>query len=283
MSKIFVSYRREDSQNITGRITDHLAERFGSDHFFKDVDSIPLGEDFRSVIADALGDCSLLLAIIGPDWMAQDSNGHRRIDDPNDYVRSELRSAIESNIPVIPVLVDNCRMPDAESLPEDLRAISFKNAVLIRPDPDFRNDVDRLANHLAQRLNLVPAGAFRRRTIVAGVVTMLLILFVVVASNFFVGKPRNVPVTPIATRPKLRIGLKQWVGYTPLAVARELGLIPPGIEVDFRNVESVEEMNTKLVNGEIDIALIGQEGVTATKDFHSAKLCSLRVCACGTC
>ena len=69
MKDVFVSYRRSDSSDVTGRIYDHLKARLGPEHLFKDVDSIPLGKDFRRVIADAVGGCKVVLAVIGRDWL----------------------------------------------------------------------------------------------------------------------------------------------------------------------------------------------------------------------
>src|SRR5262245_58407928 len=107
MSTLFVSYRRSDTSDVTGRIFDQLRSRYGTAHLFKDVDSIPYGADFRKVIQEAVGQCDVLLAVIGDDWLTvQDADGKRRIDNPDDYVHVEVASALERNIPVIPVLVE---------------------------------------------------------------------------------------------------------------------------------------------------------------------------------
>ena len=85
MRNIFVSYRREDSSDVTGRIFDHLKTAFGEEHVFKDVDSIPLGTDFREVINEAIQRCDVLLAIIGEEWLdAKSGMGSRRLDDDFD-------------------------------------------------------------------------------------------------------------------------------------------------------------------------------------------------------
>ena len=89
MPRIFISYRRDDSVDVVGRICEHLVAQLGADALFKDVDSIPYGEDFRRAIAGAISECDVLLAVIGPDWLgAQD--GESRLDDPNDYVFSPM-------------------------------------------------------------------------------------------------------------------------------------------------------------------------------------------------
>src|SRR5262249_51959035 len=88
---IFISYRRQDSGDVTGRIYDRLVQQFGREAIFKDVDSIPLGVDFRGVLDKAVGKCNLLLAVIGRQWIgSQNESGARRLDDPRDFVRIEI-------------------------------------------------------------------------------------------------------------------------------------------------------------------------------------------------
>ena len=157
MQNIFISYRRDDAIDVTGRIADVLKGKLGEDVLFKDVDSIPLGTDFRRVIAAAVGRCDVLLAIIGDEWLEAKRKGEmstmqapsRRIDDPNDYVHIEIRAALERDIPVIPVLVERANMPQDKDLPEPLRPLAFRNAISVRPDPDFHNDMQRLCHALS--------------------------------------------------------------------------------------------------------------------------------------
>src|SRR5437016_1311442 len=79
--KIFFCYRRDDSMHPAGRIFDHLAAQFGKNALFKDVDSMPIGLDYRRVLADQVADCDVLLAIVGDDWLTiTDPEGHRRLD-----------------------------------------------------------------------------------------------------------------------------------------------------------------------------------------------------------
>src|SRR5262245_34789457 len=111
--KIFLCYRRDDSHDITDRIGEHLAEAFGRDNVFEDVDSIPLGQDFRSELSERLGQCDAVLVVIGPRWLTMSALGapERRLDDPHDYVRSEVATALARQIPVIPLLVGGAVMP----------------------------------------------------------------------------------------------------------------------------------------------------------------------------
>ncbi len=96
MTRIFLSYRRADSADITGRIDDRLLIAFGRKSVFKDVDSIPLGSDFRKHLASAVSKCDVLLVVIGKDWLsAPDESGSRRLDNDADYVRIEIETALQ--------------------------------------------------------------------------------------------------------------------------------------------------------------------------------------------
>jgi hypothetical protein len=156
IGNLFVSYRRSDSADITGRIYDRLVGVFGRKPVFKDVDSIPLGTDFKEFLGKQVSNCSVLLAIIGDRWLdARGLGGMRRLDDPDDFVRLEIESALERGIPVIPLLVRGAHMPEEEDLPPSLRKLVYKNGIPIRPDPDFHNDMDRLISALEKYMHAV--------------------------------------------------------------------------------------------------------------------------------
>lgn len=140
---IFISYRRQDSADITGRIYDRLVQQFGRDAVFKDVDSIPLGIDFRAHLQAAVGQCNVLLAIIGNRWVGMES-GRRRLDDARDHLRIEIETALQRNIPVIPILVQGASVPAEEDLPSSLQSLAYRNGLAIRTDPDFHTDMERL-------------------------------------------------------------------------------------------------------------------------------------------
>ncbi len=148
-SHIFISYRRSDSADVAGRIYDRLIGRFGKGPVFKDVDSIPLGLDFKEYLDQKVGECDVLLAIIGDRWLdALDSAGKNRLDDPTDFVRIEIEAALERGIPIIPLLVRGAEMPRAERLPPGLRKLAYRNGIPVRADPDFHRDMDRLISAL---------------------------------------------------------------------------------------------------------------------------------------
>jgi len=147
LGHIFISYRRSDSADNAGRIYDRLVEEFGEDPIFKDVDSIPLGSDFKEYLNQKVSECNVLLAIIGDRWLdASDETGKKRLEDPDDFVRVEIESALDKGIPVIPLLVRGAQMPVEEDLPPSLRKLVYRNGLQIRPDPDFHHDMDRLVS-----------------------------------------------------------------------------------------------------------------------------------------
>ena len=149
--KIFISYRRTDSSETTARIYERLVRVFGKKAVFRDFDSIPIGADFPEVITEYLDRCDVALIIIGPSWVSvADHDGTPRLLDPADLVRIEVEQAMGHRVPVIPVLVGNATMPRDDELPFSLEALRLKNAISVRPDPDFHHDVDRLIRGLRQ-------------------------------------------------------------------------------------------------------------------------------------
>jgi formylglycine-generating enzyme required for sulfatase activity len=149
MSKVLISYRREDSADATGRIYDRLVQQYGRTAVFKDVDSIPLGINFRKHLDEQVAKCDVFLAVIGPDWMGSKAGeGTSRLDDPRDFVRIEIESALKWQIPVIPVLVRGASIPDPDRLPSSLQELSDRNGIVVHHDPDFHRDMDRLIEHL---------------------------------------------------------------------------------------------------------------------------------------
>ena len=151
MSRVFISYRREDSNDVTGRIYDRLVEYFSSSGVFRDIDGIPLGSDFRAAIEAAVSQAGVVLVIIGPTWTScVDQDGRRRLDSTRDFVRLEVQVALETGVPVIPVTVGRAIMPDPDELPDGIKQLAFRNGLSVRSDPDFSADMERLALSLEQ-------------------------------------------------------------------------------------------------------------------------------------
>jgi hypothetical protein len=145
---IFISYRRTDSEGITGRIYDHLCARFGASRVFMDVESILPGLDFREVLKSAVARCDILLAIIGREWLPAEREGSRRLANPDDYVRIEIETALERNIPVVPTLIATAPMPSADALPASLSALVHRQYVRIYPGAEFSAQIAVLADSL---------------------------------------------------------------------------------------------------------------------------------------
>lgn len=157
--RIFISYRRQETAYPAGWLFDRLADRFGSDQIFKDVDSIQLGDDFVEVIGNAVAACDVVLALIGPQWLTiTGEDGSPRIEDPDDFVRLEIETALTRDVLVIPVLVDGATMPHAEELPPTLASLSHRQALELSP-ARFHADTERLLDVLAKTLAEVQVAA----------------------------------------------------------------------------------------------------------------------------
>ncbi|MCL4875426.1 MAG: TIR domain-containing protein [Anaerolineae bacterium] len=146
MPRIFISYRHADSRQVAGRIYDRLVRAFGKKNVFKDIENIPPGADFRDVIVREVSQCDVVLVIIGKNWLnVTDEHGQRRLDNPRDFVRIEIETALARvGTTVIPVRVEGAGMPGTADLPDSLRDLSFISAAVVQDDPNFHHDVDRL-------------------------------------------------------------------------------------------------------------------------------------------
>ncbi len=151
MPKIFISYRREDSRHAVGRLHAALKPLVKDPRrdIFIDIDNIPKGVDFVEHLDGQVAQCDVMLAVIGPNWLtvADPHTGKRRLDDPGDFVRIEVASALKRGIPVVPVMLDDTRIPSADSLPDDLRALSRRNGERLGHE-SFDADVARLIRGL---------------------------------------------------------------------------------------------------------------------------------------
>jgi hypothetical protein len=151
--KIFINYRRGDDPGHTGRLFDRLQDVFDPEQLFMDVDNIAPGLDFVRVLNERVAECDIVLAVIGKGWVdARDDNGNRRLDDPDDFVRIEITSALNQDKRVIPVLVGEAQMPRPEDLPEALQALARRNAVRLTHER-FRADTQGLIKAIQQGIH----------------------------------------------------------------------------------------------------------------------------------
>jgi hypothetical protein len=161
MSKIVVSYRRSDSQAISGRIVDRLIAHFGDTSVFMDIENIPFGIDFRQHIKSALSQADMLLAIVGPGWLALGTGGRSRLQDASDPVRVEIETALAEKLHIIPILIDGAAMPKAGELPDSLKDFSFLNAAPVDAGRDFNSHIGRLIQSIDEVLSQKPLRAAR--------------------------------------------------------------------------------------------------------------------------
>jgi hypothetical protein len=143
MSKIFISYRREDSAGYAHAIHGRLLQHFSKDQVFMDVDTMEFGVNFVRAIEKAVGECDVLVALIGKRWAGGEPGGTSRLDNTKDYVRLEVSTALARDIRVIPVLVDGMTMPNEDSLPPPVQPITQRHAIEISNNR-FSHDVDQL-------------------------------------------------------------------------------------------------------------------------------------------
>jgi hypothetical protein len=149
MPGVFISYRRDDTKGYAGALLRELNTRIGADQVFMDTEDIEGGTDFPAVLRQAVQSSDVLLTLIGPRWL--DATNARRLEDPRDFVRQEIALGLVSGARVMPVLVDGARMPTAEQLPPDLRALATRNALELG-NSHWDEDVARLTDHVREGL-----------------------------------------------------------------------------------------------------------------------------------
>src|ERR1700726_4528274 len=165
MPKIAISYRRADSEAMTGRIFDRLIAHYGKEAIFRDIDDIPPGIDFRVHINQTLLKTNILLAIVGPQWLGAASDGSAdRIQEESDPVRVEVETALRRRVPLIPVLIGATKMPSSDLLPPSLKDFAFRNAVRVDTGQDFDYHMDRLIRSMDAILEQAPKSPPSRET-----------------------------------------------------------------------------------------------------------------------
>jgi hypothetical protein len=197
MAGIFLSYRRRDSADAAQIIYTRLDTRFPRVPVFIDVDEIPPGRDFRAVIAATLRHCTVVLAIIGPDWAeSRDADGRRRLDNPADFVRLELEAALTRGMKVIVALVGGAHLPDPQQLPPSLQALVRCPVVEVRPLPATEADLERLIQTMMKETPALTQWrpSYPRLTLaLLALFPVLIPVGVVLGSSLLSGLPTPVP------------------------------------------------------------------------------------------
>lgn len=176
MSEIFVSYRRADAAGYAGRIFDALRQEFGDKAVFRDLDAIESGTRFPDTIARELDACRVFIPIIGPGWTrASATDGARRLDHPQDWVRIEVATALKRNVCIIPVTVGGAAMPSPEELPEDLQALTHLQGRDLRDGDTWRTDMGLLVQRIAQALGGSTRTRRRKKLWATGIAVMTML------------------------------------------------------------------------------------------------------------
>jgi hypothetical protein len=147
--RVFLNYRRSDTAPYARLLGDALRSRFGEEHVFTDVDAIGLGADFPRVIAERVESSDVLLALIGKEWLtATGEQGERRLAEAGDWVRLEIETALQRDVPVVPTLVEGATMPSPHDVPDALKPLTTRNGIELRDGGPWDSDVERLLRAL---------------------------------------------------------------------------------------------------------------------------------------
>ncbi|MEQ0560553.1 toll/interleukin-1 receptor domain-containing protein [Amycolatopsis sp. NEAU-NG30] len=157
MTQVFLNYRADDEKFGVALIDRALSEKFGESAVFFASRSIDLGAEWEREMFDAVRRSDALLVIMGRNWLESPvpGTGHRRIDDPCDFVRREIETAFELGKQVIPVRLDVRRFT-AEELPETLRSLPELQDIHIHCRTT-KTDIDQLAERLRKLIPSLPA------------------------------------------------------------------------------------------------------------------------------
>jgi hypothetical protein len=159
---VFLSYRRDDAGPYARSLHLQLSQRIPDAPIFMDLDSIEPGLDFAEVIGQAVSSSAVLVVLIGRQWaVLTDEDGVRRLDNPDDYVRFEVKTALEQGVRVIPVLVDGAKPLRQEELPAELHKLARLNAHKLSYDR-YQNDADRLLDIIQRVLAAIGVMGHRR-------------------------------------------------------------------------------------------------------------------------
>ena len=170
--KIFVNYRRDDSAPHALSIAQYLEREFGARNVFIDIDRMRAGQNFHKVLEQRLSDCSIVLTVIGPNWLdLRNDAGQRRIDDPEDWVRLEMARALARGITTIPVLVGGAELPKKSELPDDLKSLVQHHAAIVTTN-GFRSDMAGLVRDIRDIIGASPAW----KKIAAGIAALSVML-----------------------------------------------------------------------------------------------------------
>jgi hypothetical protein len=149
-SRIFICYRRQDSEQAASRLAADLRRYFGRKQVFQDFASIDPGADVVETVQRGLDTCAAVLVVIGPQWLSPVDRDGRPIDAPGKWVRYEVAESLKrSGVRVIPVLLDDAKMPSADDVPDDLKRLADRHAFPLT-NRHWPEDVEKLVRSLRE-------------------------------------------------------------------------------------------------------------------------------------
>lgn len=156
MFRIYISYREEDADGYAGWLYKRLCDHFGPHQVFRDVESIPAGENKEKFTEMALSTCDVVIAVIGDEWInVTDEHGELKLRKGSDKVRREISQAMQSRKRVIPALINRVSLPGKEALPESLDHLADIKPIHIN-EHDFDHSVNQLIIILEAQLQSSP-------------------------------------------------------------------------------------------------------------------------------
>lgn len=200
--QIFISYRRDDAAGYARAVYDELAQRFGAERVFIDVDDIDAGLPFGEVIARAIGESAVLLVLIGRRWEGVAAGGGPRIGEAGDLVRQEVATGLATGSRVIPLLIDGAAMPSEAQLPEVLRPLARRNALEL-DHSRFAADIERLAAALREALGEAAPPASRPTRRAAWGIAGALLVAVALGAVWLLREPAAPASASAAARPSI--------------------------------------------------------------------------------
>ena len=156
MARVFICYRRQDSEAYASALRHEIERRFGSNSVFQDINSVMSGSHFPTEIKARLSESDVVFVLIGRRWLVAEDGAGSRLHDPDDWVRHEIREALRLGKRVVPVLVQGAQMPKPGDLPDDIRRVAELNGYVLS---NVAADGVRLCDIVEQRMSVLEPAA----------------------------------------------------------------------------------------------------------------------------